>query len=585
MSCDHAPVLPGPPARRWPSATRLRLVARLAATTVRRVARTSVAVLGVVTATGLVLTVLLIEPAQAHATLEGSDPGPDSTVAKVPARVTLRFDEPVTALAGSLRVYAPDGSRVDDGHLSHPDADGARLAVGLDAAGRRGTYLVSWRIVSADSHPVSGAFTFSVGRSTAAPSITTAGTDRTVSVLMGASRWLGYLGSALLLGGLVFIWWCWPRGRLDRRAGRLVLAGTATALVSVASGLLLDGPYDAGLGVGAITHGSLLTEVVDSGFGRALLARAGLVLLLTELTNAVRRTVRPPRAPLAVTAGLVSVGYLITFAFAGHAATSDHRGWTVASDALHVGAMSVWVGGLLMILTVAEARTREALLRFSALATVCVLVLVATGVYQSWLNVGSWAALPATGYGRELLVKTGLVALLLAAAGVSRARLHRPLAVPAATPDTARPMLPPEPPVRRTVLLEAVGAVAVLAITAALVATQPARTAYRPSVDTRIHLGPDIAEVTAVPDGDRRMDLHLSLTDRAGRLVNPPEVDAAVSLPGRSIGPLEITLHRFGTSHFTGTIAVPTPGDWRLAVTVRTTAIDEYTKVVVLPIR
>jgi copper transport protein len=284
---------------------------------------------------------------------------------------------------------------------------------------------------------------------------------------------------------------------------------------------------------------------------------------------------------------VLSLAYLVTFAFAGHASTSPHRAWTVASDVLHVGAMSLWLGGLVMILVVARTPTRTELLRFSRLAAICVLVLVATGTYQSWLHVGSWAALPATSYGRELLVKVGILVLVLGAAALTRSRVHRPLVVHAATLDTvpSNEAALPAPDVRRTVLVEAVGVIAILAVTAALVATQPARTAYRPSVDTRLHLGPDIAQVSAVPSGDRQMDLHLFLFDHRGLPVHPPEVRATVSLPEAEIGPLEVPLQKAGASHYVGTVAVPRPGGWTLAVTIRTTAIDEYTEAVTLPIR
>src|SRR5262249_15002566 len=158
------------------------------------------------------VAVLLAAPAWGHATLEASDPGADALVQTLPSTVTLRFNETVTTLPTSVQIYAPDGTRVDDGDVTHPDGDGARLSVGVKSGDQQGTYLVSWRVVSADSHPIAGAFTFSVGKRSDAPTAPSHNADPTVDLLLGASRWLGYAGAALAIGGVVFLVVCWPEG-------------------------------------------------------------------------------------------------------------------------------------------------------------------------------------------------------------------------------------------------------------------------------------------------------------------------------------------------------------------------------------
>ena len=135
------------------------------------------------------------------------------------------------------------------------------------------------------------------------------------------------------------------------------------------------------------------------------------------------------------------------------------------------------------------------------------------------------------------------------------------------------------------VLGETVGLCVVLGITSALVATEPAKTAYHPSASGELSLVGDTVQVSAIPDGDRRMDLHLYVFDKSGQPSDPKEITAAVSLPSKELGPLPVTLAVAGPGHRQGVVAVPVAGQWRLAVTVRTTAIDEATGYVTLPVR
>ena len=100
----------------------------------------------------------------AHASLIGTTPTRGAVLDRSPAQVVLRFDESVSTVAGSVRVFDGDVRRVDSGDVSKPSSD--EVAVGLPAALADGTYTVAWRVLSADSHPIRGAFVFSVGEPT-----------------------------------------------------------------------------------------------------------------------------------------------------------------------------------------------------------------------------------------------------------------------------------------------------------------------------------------------------------------------------------------------------------------------------------
>jgi copper transport protein len=543
-------------------------------------------------------------PASAHATLSGSNPSPGAILTKAPATVTLHFDEAVTTVAESLRVLGPDGNRADAGTVHRP-GDGSNVAVDLKAATKKGSYFVSWRVVSADSHPISGAFTFSVGVTSKAPaSAATTDGGPGVAIALGLSRWMGYLGLVLMLGGAVFLAVCWRDGWQHPRARRLLTAGWGLGMVAALLGLGIKGPFDAGLGLSQTGRWDLDTEVLATTYGKALVAR---VVLLAGIAIWFGLRARMPAlgnaSPWA--GALVSVGLLATFAATGHASAGSGQVLAFPSDMLHLAAMAAWVGGLIMLATVLLpgrqlAEVAHAVPVFSRLASVSVAVLVATGTYQSWRQVGSFPALSGTTYGRELLVKLALVGVALSFGAASRiwVRQHygsqqvvvhalsaTDVLTPDATPKPAEVTPAGLRTLRRGVAAEAVIALLILAVTSGLVATAPARTAYRPSVESVIQLGPDTVHVSAVPAGDRAMDLNILLFGPNHEPTNPEELTAALSLPAKDLGPLPVTLRKAGAGHEIATLAVPVPGDWTLTVSARTTAFDIFPREVILPIR
>lgn len=500
------------------------------------------------------IPVAVAAPAQAHAVLESSTPAPDQVLAAAPTDVSLHFDEAVTVLPTSLRVFAPNGSRIDSGAVTTAPGDGSTIEVGVGSAGD-GTYLVSWRVISADSHPVSGAFTYSVGHAGKAPSEAAESTDRTVAVLLGTTRWISYAGSALLIGAGAFV----LMGG-GRRSRRLAAAGGAVLALGAVGMILMKGPLDAGLGLGAFGRGSLVHEVLRSDYGKAAVARGVIGLLAVAVVGRGSRLVQ------AGVLAVLAVPIAISFAVSGHAIGDA---FAVVVDCAHVLAMSLWLGGLVAVLADGlPHRLEPAIRRFSGVALAAAGLLVATGTYQGWRQVRAWGALTGTTYGRELLIKIGIVLVVIAVAYTSRK----------ATRLGAWPSL------RRTVAVEVAGIAIILGISSTLSATQPAYSAWHPDVSANLSILGDTVQVSAVPDGDRTMDLHLYVFNASGELIDPPEVDASVSLPSQQLGPLTVALSNAGTGHRVGRVSVPVIGDWTLTVTLRTTAIDEDTRTIGFPI-
>ncbi|QIZ01757.2 copper resistance CopC/CopD family protein [Streptomyces sp. S1D4-11] len=370
---------------------------------------------------GTVLVLLLfggVGGASAHAALTGTDPQDGSVLKTAPTEVTLSFSESIGLLDDSFRVLDPDNRRVHTGDPGHAGDRSDTARVTLPKGLGTGTFTVAWRVVSADSHPVSGAFTFSIGKPSAiAPPVPVDASGNTVAgTLYDTARYFAYGGLALLIGAATFVLVCGFPGPVRRLllTGWWILAGSTVAL------LLLRGPYERGSGPADAFDPSVLSETLTSRPGLALLAR--LVLLGAAVFYPVREQARG-RAVLAL-GGLLTVSLAVTWAVAEHASAGIQVPVAMVSSVLHLLSMAVWLGGLAALLTAlyrsAEPLPAAVVNRFSRLALASVTVLVVTGVYQSWRGLGSWDALTSTSYGRLLVAKLVAVLVLLAGAGASR---------------------------------------------------------------------------------------------------------------------------------------------------------------------
>ncbi|MGR6971398.1 copper resistance CopC/CopD family protein [Streptomyces cynarae] len=377
--------------------------------------------------------------ASAHAALKGTDPVDGGVLKTAPKAVTLTFTESVGLLDNSIRVFDPENRRVHTGKQEHADGRSDTARVTLPDL-RQGTYIVAWRVVSADSHPVSGALTFSVGKRSA----TTAALpddeaqDAASTALYNTARYVAYGGLALLLGATAFAMVTGvaaPRG--------LLVGGWWTLLAATVALLLLRGPYERGSGPVAAFDLPVLRETATSRPGLALLVRVALLAVAAPVAAraGVLRAPADGRGPAGsgrlrfAIVSLLSLALALTWAVAEHASAGIQVPLAMASAVLHLLAMAVWLGGLAALVTVVQRTPGElpapAVARFSRLAFAAVAVLAATGAYQSWRGLGSLDALTSTPYGRLLAAKLAGVALLLTAAACSR-RFTARLAAPAA---------------------------------------------------------------------------------------------------------------------------------------------------------
>jgi copper transport protein len=427
-----------------------------------------------VVATGVLATfgVLAGAPAAwAHATLVATSPADGAILRHGPARVSATFDESVGVSTDSLKVFAPDGSRVDTGGTSHGRTP-QQITVALRTGLGRGTYTVGWHVISADSHPVQGAFTFSVGApsSTAVNPATLGRSAGTlVGVAFGIARWLAFCCFALLVGAVWFLIWCWPAGASSPLVLRLTMGAWGGLASSVLAAILLQGVYGAGQGVGHVFWPNVLHATLYSRYGRALGIRLLLVIaalfVFTMTLGTLRADDRRSRVIAGVAWGVLTAGLAATWAVADHAGTGIQVPLSVPSAIIHLSAVAIWQGGLAMLITIVLRRPRpprsgsvrgaakrrgqavtaeaaQAVARFSPLALGCVTAIVATGTYQAWRGVGSWGALTSTTYGRLLLVKITAMCVLISLGYLARIRVAALRAPSAAVPFSAARLIP-----------------------------------------------------------------------------------------------------------------------------------------------
>ncbi|MGV9497424.1 copper resistance CopC/CopD family protein [Streptomyces sp. NPDC003642] len=391
-------------------------------------------------------------PVSAHAAVTGSDPAQGAVVDQAPSRISLTFSEQVALSGDSLRVLDPEGKRVDTGEPS--GVGGTTYAVRLQSGLSDGTYTVAYQVVSADSHPVAGAYTFSIG----APSKTSVAVsgqgadDGVVGWLYGFGRYVSYAGFIVMAGGAAFVLACWPRGSGVRPVQRFVVSGWLALTASTLALLLLRGSFTGSGKVSDVFDLSLLGQVLQTKTGAALVSRllllAAAALFIAVLFGAYDKREDPQEKRdlsfgLAIGGVVVAAGLAASWAMSEHASVGLQAGISMPVDVLHLLAVAAWLGGLGALLVAlyrapADAPVdASAVRRFSRVAFGSVLVLILTGTYQSWRQLGSWSAFTDTRYGQLLLAKIALVVVLVGVAWISRRWTDRLAeAVPAAAERT-----------------------------------------------------------------------------------------------------------------------------------------------------
>lgn len=350
-------------------------------------------------------------PVLAHALVTGSAPASGEVLDSPPDEIVVEFNEPVTPVDAATGVVAPDGDRVDIGLVDTEDA--ATIVIGLDAD-LEGTYLVGYRVVSDDGHPISGTFTFAVGHETEAPAAEAliGETDPFVQGLLYANRGIGYAGLALALGAGILLA-AGARPRLFN--ARLVAGGLSAVAIAAVAGIVLQAAYENGVALSGL-DAVALQSVMESSTGLAALLRLLLVLLALPLLRLLLTDDTPGKPVLA---GLIGVALALTatWPLAGHPMATDPVVVAFAADWIHTATALAWAGGVAALFILACHRRGDlperARVFWVELVPWLMAGIVVAGVASALLHIDSIAALTETTHGRLVALKTVVLTVIV----------------------------------------------------------------------------------------------------------------------------------------------------------------------------
>jgi copper transport protein len=504
--------------------------------TTRLAIRTIVAAVVVLLAVGMVAS-----RADAHATLQETDPPDGAVVDEAPSKVTLRFDEAVELAPNGIQVLDSEGEQVQDEAVT---TDGGLVVeVGVGGGDIQGTYTVAWRVLSEDGHNLAGSFVYHVGIQTGESVAVVEDAD--AAALMGwEGRLLGLGGLLVVVGAALLAIGEQP---VRERVRRLVLVtalgsalGWGLALLAQTADLTATGLLDA--------FGQVPDIVSDTRSGTLLAAR-GVLMLLAALF-----AIRPLGARTLVPSLLAGLVALVIVSLGGHAWTGDPAAVSLPADFVHVAAASVWFGGLAALAVALPALDEPGptVRRFSAWAFVAAVAVGVSGSISAWVELPALGDLFSSTYGRLILAKAAGFTVLVALGWWNRSRL-----VPAL--ETRLPSL------LRSVKVEVLVVVLVLGATAALIDAPPPE---EPSGPIELSGESDgvAVDLSVLPGVVGDNGLHIYFFDGSGQPLDVDAVEVAVST--EDVPPRRVDVTPVTPSHVIAEgVSFPNSGVWTISVT------------------
>ncbi|QLH73908.1 copper resistance protein CopC/CopD [Rhodopseudomonas palustris] len=507
-----------------------------------------------------IVVVLWPALAAAHASLVASDPASEAVLATSPTTFSLTFNEPVTALLLQL-IDARGRSQA----ITAIDQDGATLRFAPPALLSEGAHVLSWRVISADGHPIGGALTFWIGTPGQRLPPIVVPDDPVRRTAIWATRIL--VGFTLLtaVGGAAFLAWiaAVPLAGAGMLTAGLALVGLAAVVLSAGlQGLdALDLPL-ARLGDAAVWRAGASGSFGDA----ATLSGLALVLALAALRW------RGWNARLLSLGAVVSLG--TAFAVSGHAATAGPRSLSGAAVWVHGVSLALWIGALLP-LAIAVGRRDAApapLRRFSKAIPLAIVALLISGIALAAIELGRIDALWQSDYGRVLIAKLALVVVLLALALWNRVRLTPLLLAGEAT--TVRRM-------RASIAAELVLVIAILGVVGLWRFTPPPRSAVSqstaPSEVVHLHTERATATVTLAPARAGPVEIEVLLLQTAEEApLAAQALTVTLAKPDAGIEPLSAEARKTADGPWRARLTAPVPGKWTLMLGI---LISDFEKV------
>ena len=509
---------------------------------------------------------LVLTPAgrvAAHAALDLSFPTANSVLESSPPSILLDFDEDIDRSLASIQLFDRTETEIPLGPLTQvTDESTVQTAVPTLVDG---TYVVVWRVASADGHVVDGAFSFQVGTASQPPADDliervsgAASSTAAVGWLYGVARFLALLGIVVAVGAGVFAIVGTSRELLRSTLWVLRIAVGALIIGTVGSIGFYGSKAVAG-GVSDAFSPDVWGEIIGTHVARTLLVRLGFAIVMVVLLVTARHRAQGWWQG----AGLASlVLSLVTFSASGHAYAQESALPWMANDAIHLGAAGLWVGGLVLFVSGGRAWFDNAdrapvVATFSRVSTVAVPVVVLTGVLQTIKIGGGFDVvrdgLTDTGWGRTLLVKVAVVAVAVAIGGVSHWLVRH---------DGVHG-------VRRTVVAEAMIGLTVIGLAAGLVGLPPEAATPAKTFSATLAQGDVLADITFTPGSVGGNELHIIVTTPGGNLSPITDLAARMTPVSGALPTSPVSISVEGANHYTGRIVLPISGDWTLEILVQ----------------
>ena len=515
-------------------------------------------------------------PAFAHAGLDATTPAANSVLDDAPPAIVLDFNENIDIGLASVHLFRGDSSEVPLGDPAR-GADGSIVTVPMPALDPD-VYAVVWHVASEDGHVVDGAFSFQIGSAIQGDGDALIASVRqgvkaspAVRWWAGVARFVGYVAFVVMIGAG---WWIAVAGRLGvavARMRRLVPIASGLFVAAAGASFVLFGAEALAGSIGDAFSPSVWNAVADSRTGALLKARFGFAAAWCALVAGWSRL--PDRWRTTI-GGALAAATLYTFSAVGHPSAHDPSSVWITVDMVHLAAIAVWLGGLL-VLAVAPATAladepgRLLARRFSRVALVALPLTVLTGVVNALKIGGGIDRLDDTEWGRQLILKAALVAVVVVLAALSRFVLMR-----------RSPSL-----LRGSVIGEVVVGIVVIALAASIVTLPPEPP--RPQAPFAAQLASAqgvIAVVSISPGSVGSNEVHLFITPPGGSIVPVLSAEARVSLVGTDLAAVPMTLRLEGPNHYQGTVTFPRNGEWRLELIVQITEGQQQSLVTTVPI-
>ncbi|WP_315913747.1 copper resistance protein CopC [Arthrobacter sp. lap29] len=511
-------------------------------------------------------------PVLAHAALLYSLPADGAALTRAPASVEFVFGETVAPVLDGFQLYESSG-----GHqILQVDQLDATVTATLPPKLANGSYKLSWRVISDDSHPISGVLSFSVGRAGAGVPAVVPDASGGVDLLYGVLNAFGYLGLFVLIGLTAFDLFV---ARTTVAARPLPWVAGFLAISAYTLLVPLSAVRERGSGLGDLADPAVWGIGWSGGQGLTLVfALAGVLLMLLAS--------RIPGAGSSWTATVGAGVALLSVLPIGHTQAYEPSWLVMGSDLVHAATAAVWLGGLVgLVLHLARARRHKGdpalaamvLGRFSTLAGGLVVLLGISGTILAVVMVGSVATLVGSSYGRLLMVKLAIVAVIGGFAAWNRFGLL-PRLVNEGIKGKAWSRL------ALAVRLEAIGIVMVLGLTSALTLQNPRTLEVLDPSGTEILVDLGTGHLTGTFSAGKAGTnvLLFTITDVGGDPLSPfslPQV--SVAEPNQSLGPLAATVKPGETEgSYQAEMDLPVAGMWKITVAVRINELEQPAAVI-----